>query len=409
VLELPGRGKIGGLIILTLLMTLAGGCGEQAGPRLVAIAHLPADTFRPGPTSGQFIEAARGRTPPFAGRQPVQGISDLVSDGESAWLALADNGFGTRENSLDFVLVVYRLRPDPATGTVDWREFCTLRDPVGLIGFAITADRESYDGEIPVAPEIRRERWLTGADLDPESLRRAPDGTLWIGDEFGPFLVHFDATGRLLEPPIPLPGVASPQNPHLGGRQPNLPSSGGFEGLALDPDGRRLIAILERPLSGQPDRQLNLYAYDLATKTWTHSQPDDPAHRYRLDPSSHGVCALTALADGSLLAIERDAEQGAAARSKRLYGVTPGAIDGDGCFAKSLVLDLLAIPDPDNLAGAGTGFHVFAWETPESVAVGAGGTLILINDNNYPSGKGRLPDDGQPDHSEWIEVRVSGL
>jgi hypothetical protein len=26
---------------------------------------LPADTFAPGPTSGQFITAANGRTPPF--------------------------------------------------------------------------------------------------------------------------------------------------------------------------------------------------------------------------------------------------------------------------------------------------------------------------------------------------------
>jgi hypothetical protein len=40
---------------------------------------------------------------------------------------------------------------------------------------------------------------LTGADFDVESIVRAADGTYWIGDEFGPFLLHFSATGTLLE------------------------------------------------------------------------------------------------------------------------------------------------------------------------------------------------------------------
>ena len=38
---------------------------------------------------------------------------------------------------------------------------------------------------------------------------------LWFGDEFGPFLLHTDASGTVLEAPIPLPGVQSPQNPFL--------------------------------------------------------------------------------------------------------------------------------------------------------------------------------------------------
>jgi hypothetical protein len=43
---------------------------------------------------------------------------------------------------------------------------------------------------------------------------------LWFGDEFGPFLLHTDVTGKLLDAPIPLPDfenpgkqVRSPQNP----------------------------------------------------------------------------------------------------------------------------------------------------------------------------------------------------
>jgi hypothetical protein len=33
------------------------------------------------------------------------------------------------------------------------------------------------------------------------SLQRTVDGTLWFGDEFGPFLLHTDLTGKVLEPP----------------------------------------------------------------------------------------------------------------------------------------------------------------------------------------------------------------
>ncbi len=46
------------------------------------------------------------------------------------------------------------------------------------------------------------ERLLTGADFDIESLQWDANGTLWIGDEFGPYLVNVDRTGKVLRAPI---------------------------------------------------------------------------------------------------------------------------------------------------------------------------------------------------------------
>ena len=46
---------------------------------LIGFASLPADTFAPGPTSGQFIiGSANGRVPPFVDKQPVQGFSSVL-------------------------------------------------------------------------------------------------------------------------------------------------------------------------------------------------------------------------------------------------------------------------------------------------------------------------------------------
>jgi hypothetical protein len=205
-------------------LVLIAGCVPSeptAEATLVGWATLPADVFVPGPTSGQFIEPANGRMPPFVGEQPVQGFSALLLNDDGTLLALSDNGFGSRENSPDHLLQVWTLRPDFRTaeggsGAIEFELAFVLSDPHRHVPFPLVADREHYPGsEIPVDSRIREGRWLTGGDFDVESVRRAPDGSLYFGDEFGPFLLHTDPAGVLLEAPIPIPGIQSPQNPHL--------------------------------------------------------------------------------------------------------------------------------------------------------------------------------------------------
>ncbi|MFY0533793.1 glycerophosphodiester phosphodiesterase family protein [Nannocystis pusilla] len=90
-----------------------------------------------------------------------------------------------------------------------------LRDPGRAVAF-------------PIVQQFSEARVLTGADFDPESMQRAPDGTLWFGDEFGPFLLHTSAEGIVLEPPIGLPDV---ERPGLELRAPQNPNN--EEGAAL--------------------------------------------------------------------------------------------------------------------------------------------------------------------------------
>ena len=373
---------------------------------LIKFASLPADTFAPGPTSGQFITPANGRTPPFVDRQPVQGFSSVLQTRKGDFLVMSDNGFGAKPNSPDYVLRVYRIDPDFRTrqggsGKVDLESFITLRDPNHRINFPIVADGEFYPGSttIRVDRDIRERRLLTGGDFDIESVREAADGTLWFGDEFGPFLLHTDARGRVLEAPIPLPGVQSPQNPFLGGATPNLPASRGFEGMAVSGNGRILYPMLEGALTTDPDqRRLIINEFDIKDGAYTGRQ-----WFYHLDNASHAIGDLTRVSRRTFLVIERDNLQGDAAQFKKVFLVSLDAVGGDGFLVKREVANLLQLSDPRNIGGQGPLFR-FPFQTIESVIPLGDREIGLLDDNNYPFSSARVA--GEPDPNEFIVIRL---
>jgi glycerophosphoryl diester phosphodiesterase len=173
--------------------------------KLIGFAQLDADTLAQGPDSGSaLLNPTNGRSTPFKG-QPVQGFSGVQfgrgGNGESL-LFLSDNGFGAIGNSSDYLLRLYLADPsfkglEDGDGSVEIQGFIQLSDPDRRSTFKITGESSS-------------KRLLTGADYDIESVVIDPEGDLWIGDEFGPFLLHFDADGKLLDEPYSTPnnGVA---------------------------------------------------------------------------------------------------------------------------------------------------------------------------------------------------------
>jgi len=167
----------------------------MASAQLQGFASLPADTFAAGPAAGQNI-SANGRTGPFNG-QPVQGFSGVQLKSQNSYWFLSDNGFGSKTNSADFLLRIYQIDPNfkesgTGDGSVDVLNFIQLSDPDKKVPFEIQNEDSS-------------DRLLTGADFDVESFVLASDGTIWVGDEFGPYLLHFDSTGKLIDAPIPTP------------------------------------------------------------------------------------------------------------------------------------------------------------------------------------------------------------
>lgn len=396
--------------LAALVPLTAAGPRDAARPRdgaatLVAFASLPADSFAPGPTSGQFIDAANGRTPPFPRQQPIQGFSSVLRAEDGDFLALSDNGFGAKANSADYVLRLYRIDPRFRTtrggsGRVRVESFITLSDPDHRIPFPIVADGLTYPAStIPVDPSIVSRRLLTGADFDVESVRKGRDGSLWFGDELGPFLLHTDARGRVLDAPVRLPGVDSPDSPFLAGGTPNLPRSRGFEGMAISGNGKTLYPMLEGALTTDTDqRRLRIHEFDTRTGSYTGRQ-----WSYRLEDASHSMGDLTAVTDRLMLVIERDNLQGADARFKKIFLVDLDDEDTLGYLVKHEVADLLRIADPHALGGHGPIFR-FPFQTIESVIPLGPRELGILDDNNYPFSSARVA--GQPDPNEMIVIRL---
>lgn len=377
-----------GVLALTLGLaaspTTARSHPDVRQPTLTGFASLPAQTYLPASEpSGAALGTApvNGVVPPFAD-QPVQGFSGIVRGSGGTYEVLSDNGFGTKANSADFALRVHRVAPVFSTGAVDVLGGFHLTDPYGKVPF----------------PLVRADRVLTGQDFDVESIVRAVDGTYWMGDEFGPFLLHFDRAGRLLSAPVPLPDVRAPENPSLGGGTPNLASSKGYEGLAASPDGRYLYPLLEGTVTGDPAGSLRLYEFDLRAGAYTGRR-----WVYQLDAPNHAIGDAIAVDANRFLIIERDGGQGDAALVKKIYLADRRDRDGDRALDKTLVVDLLNIANPRRLGGFGEVFR-FPFVTIEDVLLLDERTIAVLNDNNYPSSSGRTP--GLPDNNEFITIRL---
>lgn len=446
-MKVEGRLSMSLAVLVMCSASLAGSYSNAA--ELLERAVLPSASFSPGPTSGQFATGANGVVTPFINRQPVQGFSAVLRGPfKGTYTVMSDNGFGNKANSPDALLRVYTVKPNFAAGSVapvdrftgeelsDFypQSYITLRDPWRRVPFAIVADSATYPGTalgggvIAVDPIIRRERLLTGGDFDIESIRRAPDGTLWFGDEFGPYLIHTDAHGRVLEAPIPLPNlrkfssalgtsevnplVQSASNPQRT-LAANLPDSGGFEGMALNASGDKLYALLEKAINGDPVRErLIISEFHLRSRQYTGK-----TFGYLMESPSNAIGDFTALTDHQFIIIERDGGQGDAsdqrfttpARFKKIFKVDLERLDANGNLLKEEIVDLMNIYDPRDIAGDGKQNTVFTFPfvTIEDVLVLDNNRLLVINDNNYPGSAGR--QFGVSDDNEFIVIHTAPL
>ena len=226
-------------------------------------------------------------------------------------------------------------------GPVVIHGFTHFSDPDELLDSSYITDGPVYERDfyyatgpqIAVDPGIRNGKWLTGADFDVESIARMDDGTFWVGEEFGPYLLHFGADGRLLRAPVRHPVLRAPQNPENTPANPsNLPSSRGFESMTRNADGTRLYVTTEASIDAEPDKRiLVVYEFDTVNERYTGR-----TFRYAKD-SSDAITGgannatnifvtgdMTHVAEDRYIMIERDDFQGPPTslnppRQKKLY------------------------------------------------------------------------------------------
>ena len=185
--------------------------------------------------------------------QPVQGLSGIKNMKDGTFLTLTDNGFGSKANSPDAMLMFHVVKPDWKTGAVERVSTTFLHDPDRKVPFRIVNENTA-------------KRYLTGGDFDIESIQPIGDA-LWFGDEFGPFLIKTDKNGKVLqvfETMVDGKPVRSPDHPATvmpavpGPVKFDVRRSKGFEGMAASPDGKFLYPLLEGPLltaDGKPEVQ----------------------------------------------------------------------------------------------------------------------------------------------------------
>ena len=400
------------VLVAAVSLSLSLGCSlslNAQAAELVGYAVLPADTFAEGPASGQYSgDGSKAAAPRFPS-QPVQGFSGVQFGPGGSYIFMPDNGYGAKYNSSDFLLRLYSLTLTPKTapsdtGSVKVGAFVQLRDPDKKIPFLIVNENTP-------------ERLLTGSNFDIESFVPMPDGTIWIGEEFGPFLLHVSADGKVLSAPVPTPDlgagkdptkdlVRSPNNPSILAASPapgamstaTLGGSKGFEGMASNPARTKLYPLLEGTVLGDAPGTIRLYEFDPAAGKFTRI-----VGRYRLETPANAIGDMAVVNDNEYLIIERDQASGADAKLKKIYKINLTKLDAEGNFVKTEVADLLNIRDPQNLAGFGTTFR-FPFVTTEDVLVLDANTILVANDNNYPGMGGRGTDVKDP--NEFLILKL---
>ncbi|MDT7522759.1 esterase-like activity of phytase family protein [Rhodoferax sp. TBRC 17198] len=365
-----------------------------------------------------------GGTLPIKG-QSVQGFSGIVSLGNAEFLALTDNGFGSKLNSQDALLMVHNVKADWAKGEVTRLKTTFLHDPDRKVPFAIQN-------------EATAERFLTGIDFDPESIQVVGD-EWWIGDEFGPYVLRVTPQGKVLGVVETVVGGKAYRSPdhYMNGRLPNYPGdasfearrSGGFEPMAKSLDGKTLYPMFEWPLwdgatKAQESRNGKPYTrileLDAASKTYSTRQ-----WKYAFEEAGNVAADFQMLSATTGLVIERDdMTEGSGnvckdeprtdcftrpAKFKRVYKIDFAQADADGFVKKVAYIDLTKIADPQRLAKLGPNEETFVLPHlgPEGLTVVDAKHIVVVNDNNFPYSSGRTL--GKPDDNELTLLNIQAL
>jgi len=268
------------------------------------------------------------------------------------------------------------------------------------------------------------------AHFNTKSLRISNNGLrVYISDEYGPYVYEFDRiTGARLRafqfpactPPTPscffVSNLSSMGAVEISGNTVGRVANKGMEGLAITPDGKTLVGIMQNALiqdaaEGKAQgKLLRIVTFDIASGKATHQ------YGYLLTTGS-GVSEILALNDHELLVDERDGHgraSGDDAVVKQLFKIDlSNAVDisdmdatavltNNAAVSKTLFLDIVGVLTANGIAAGNIPAKIEGISFGPDVKQGKTlvHTLWVANDNDFletvPDAAGNLiPNDNQ--------------
>lgn len=407
--------------------------------------HASVDLIAIGGVSGSYEDLAAQTAGPLENGVPgnrLGGIgSGLAYAGGDTFVALPDRGPNANSyNSLvdDTVSYIDRFHtfklslapsdpgsPLPFTLTPILRETTLLSSRTPLVYGSGVGLGYQIDGVTPLgsgAPAlnaVNHTHYFTGrsdnfdptrlstnpnnARLDPESIRVSRDGrSVFVSDEYGPYVYQFDrASGKrirafALPDNLAIATLSSQKSVEKDSNAVGRVTNKGMEGLAITPDGKTLVGIMQANLEQDKKKSLRIVTIDIRSGA-THE------YAYKLTDGS-GVSDLVAVNNHQFLVDERDGngfadtplltDTASAAEVKKLFLIDLAgaqdvtALSGDlssYAVGKTLFLDLVAklnaagidsLLIPSKLEGIAFGQNVVVNGVTRH-------TLYVANDNDF--------------------------
>jgi len=288
--------------------------------------------------------------------------------------------------------------------------------PIGASGCGATGETpfDITNHQIPFDPN----------GIDSEGLRVMGDGTFWVSDEYGPFLIHFDRNGNTIEQNSPCSGPNKlPAVWKL--RVPNK----GMEGLAAIEGGNVLVGIIQNPLANgnatlvKKSQLLRIVFVDTRSHT-------TKTFLYPLDDASYGVSEIEAVSNTTFLVDERDGKflGDGSSKQKKIYlidvsnatDVSDPSDSPTGLIVGGHTIEELSLADLANnhinTVTKSLVVNLLDWGYPHDKAEGLvlfkdGQTIGVSNDDDFgvtDDGAGHLlqkllPPNNVVDHNElWL-------
>ena len=408
------------LAIAVLVTTIASGATAAEGLRPKKIDYPPVATVSAPKALGEFngVKIAGGFGSALAPDPRAPGYFYLLTDR------------GPNADSTDPEKKVFPVpRFTPQIGRFklegDRLVLVSVIDIRNAKGAKITGLPNPVNGNTgEVAVDLEGKPLGTDPDgLDSEGLVAMKDGSFWISDEYGPWLVHVDAKGRTLERIGPFGGKKSLPRV-LALRRPNR----GMESLTITPDGRLLVGLMQNPVDN-PDIGIRKTSRLNRLVTFDPRTGATRQYAYMMEGTSSVVSEIAAVTGTTFIVSERDqlfpGDAKSPAKLKRIYKIdlagaselsdpenAPNGLRVNGKtleqlsdeelrgaaivpVAKELVVDLLAMPGG------------YPHDKSEGLAIISDTMIAVSNDDDFgivPDGKGGIMPKRLPQEGDRVDV-----